>query len=316
MMNFQKPRRLESDLVLVMITVVWGVTFSVTKQGLAVMPPLLFLSIRFLLAFAILMAVFYRRVLALGKDLLKKGILVGVVLFAGFATQTMGIRYTTASKAAFITGLSVILVPFLSVAFLRKKPSGWTLAGSLLAFAGMAALSVDPAASYLPSFGDFLVFLCAIAFALHIILTGRYAPSVDPVGFTTVQVGVAGLACGVLGLLSEPVPSSIPLPVWGGLAFLAVFATLGTTLAQTWAQRHTTPTHTAIIFTLEPVFAAIFAYFILGEVQNLRTLIGGALIILGILVAELLDRTLDRPGEGLPPPAATLTPGAQEGRER
>lgn len=286
-----------SDLVLVTITLIWGTTFSLTKQGVEVIPPLLFLAVRFLVAFALMLAAGWPRLRGLTGTEWRAGLLAGLVYAAGFITQTLGLQTTTAAKAAFITGLNVVLVPLFSVALLRSRPAKAELAGSLLSFLGLAVLSVNRTV-WLLSGGDLLILICAGAFALHIVLMGRYAAAVDPWRFTTVQIGVTGLLCGALGLVLEPLPSAVPPAVWGGLAYLAVFATIGTTVLQAWAQRQTDPTRTAIIFTLEPVFAAVFAYFVLHEIQTLRTWGGGALIVAGILVAELSrnGKAAERPG--------------------
>ncbi|MGE5507520.1 MAG: DMT family transporter [Chitinophagales bacterium] len=275
-----------SDLVLILVTLIWGVTFSLTKRGVAAVPPLYFLAIRFTAAFAMLLAFGGRRLRGFTLAEWQAGLVAGFVYAAGFITQTLGLQRTLAAKAAFITGLSVILVPVLSVVFLRQSPEPAEMLGSAISFVGLAVLSVSSSLALL-SFGDFLVLLCAIAFALHIILVGRWAQKVDPYRFTTVQVGVTGLLCGALGVFLEPFPAGLTSATWFALGFLALFATVGTTLMQTWAQRHTDATRTAVIFTLEPVFAAVFAFFILGEVPTTRTWIGGLLIITGILLAEL-----------------------------
>lgn len=275
-----------SDLVLLLVTLIWGVTFSLTKQGVAVVPPLLFLALRFLLAFGLMVLVGFPRLRGLTRIEWRAGLISGLVYALGFITQTLGLGSTTAAKAAFITGINVVLVPLFSVALLRLKPERMEILGSLVSFSGLGVLSVNRSLVFL-SPGDLLVLACAVFFALHIILMGRFAAAVDPWRYTTVQVGITGLLCAALGLFLEPVPGTIPAPVWGGLAFLSVFATIGTTVMQAWAQRRTDPTRTAIIFNLEPVFAAIFAFFLLHEVQSLRTWLGGALIIAGILTAEL-----------------------------
>jgi drug/metabolite transporter (DMT)-like permease len=275
-----------SDLALVLITLIWGTTFSLTKQGVALVPPLLFLALRFLLAFALLVILGLPRLRGLTKTEWRAGLLTGFVYGAGFVAQTLGLQATTAAKAAFITGLNVVMVPLLSTALLRLRPERTEVLGSLLAFAGLAVLSVNRSLVLL-SPGDLLVLLCAAFFALHIILMGRWAAQVDPWRFTTVQIGLVGILCAILSFLLEPLPAGLTPPVWASLAYLAAFATVGTTVLQAWAQRYTDPTRTAIIFTLEPVFAAVFAYFLLGEVQTPRTWLGGALIVAGILVAEL-----------------------------
>lgn len=275
---------------MVAVTFVWGITFSVTKIGLATVPPLLFIALRFLGAGAILVPFAVFRLRGLSARQWGIGIAVGIVQFFGFALQTAGLGLTTASKAAFITGLSVVLVPLLAALLLRRKVGLWAWIGSFSAFLGMALLSFEPGQAWFLSVGDLLVLGCALAFAGYIVLVGRYANDVDPLVLTALQIYVTAALSLAAGLgferLQGPI-GSIPLAVWGGVAFLALFATLGTTWAQMWAQRHSDPIRTAIIFALEPVFAALFAYVALGETQSTRTFLGGLLILAGIVLVEL-----------------------------
>ncbi|MDI3280266.1 MAG: DMT family transporter [Bacillota bacterium] len=305
--------RFWSDLTLVLVTLVWGVTFSLTKQGVAAVPPLTFLALRFTLAFPFLLLALCLRTPPKRLLLtLEGGVAAGFVYFLGFAFQTAGLRYTTASKAAFLTGLSVLLVPVLLWLLTGKRPSTGTIWGVALSLLGLALLTYQPhqpgsgsapwAGFLSPSLGDLLVLLCALAFAGHIILVGRYAPLLEPVAFTTVQVAMVSAAATASSFLWEkgwPHLSQLPTWVWFHLAFLALLATVGTTLAQVWAQRHTTPSRTAIIFTLEPVFAALFAFLLLGEVPRFTAALGGLLIISGVLISELLPEV----NGGSPAPA-------------
>lgn len=276
-----------SDFILVVITIIWGVTFSLTKQGLAYLSPLLFIGLRFLLAFFLISPFAILRLTKLGPQEILRATIVGVVFFIGFATQTIGLGTTTASKAAFITGLSVVMVPLLQWFWAKRRPSLVAFLGSLLAFFGMTVMTISPGLNLRPSTGDLWVLACAVAFAFHIVLVGQWTADLDPVVFTTIQVGWTGLLATLTGLLSAPLPAVLPLPVWGSLFFLALIATVGTTIGQVWAQRYTTPTRTAIIFSLEPVFASLFAWLMLGEIIAPRTITGGALILIGILLAEL-----------------------------
>jgi len=284
-----KWHHIKGDLGLVLVTLIWGTTFIVTKVSLEQVPPLLYLSMRFVLAFALLALVFAKKLKKAGWLEIKAGIIVGVILFTGFATQTIGMGDpdTSASKAAFITGLSVILTPLLSVVFLKRRPGWATVLGAFLAFAGLAVLSLNGQEGELVSWGDLLILACAFAFAGHIIAVGKFAPEMDAGVLTTIQIGVVGLLCGILGFTLEQVPVNVTPKVWWGLVYMGLLATAGVLFLQTWAQQYTTPTRTAIIFTLEPVFAAIFAWLFLAEAFTARTVVGGALILAGILLAEL-----------------------------
>lgn len=292
--------RFWSDLTLVLVTLIWGVTFSLTKQGVAAVPPLTFLALRFTMAFPLLLALCLRTApLRQLLTALQGGTTAGLIYLLGFAFQTVGLRYTTASKAAFLTGLSVLLVPLLLWLLTGKRPGAATIWGVVLSLLGLVLLTYQPhqpgfglqSGFFSPSLGDLLVLLCALAFAGHIIVVGRYAPILEPVTFTTVQVATVSVGALIFSSLWEKGWSHLPqLPpwVWFHLAFLALLATVGTTLAQVWAQRHTTPSRTAIIFTLEPVFAAFFAFLLLGEIPRPITALGGLSIVGGVLISELL----------------------------
>jgi drug/metabolite transporter (DMT)-like permease len=210
---------------------------------------------------------------------------MGLALFAGYALQTFGLRLTTPAKAGFITGLSVVIVPVVSTLALRQRLSWGVWLGVGLATAGLALLSLQSNLSVSP--GDLLVLGCALAFACQILLTGRFAPRYDPLLLTFGQIAVVASLAGIAALLLE----SPPEPT-GTVLFAAVFTgVLATSLAfgiQTVAQRFTSPTRTALVFATEPVFAAVFSFLLIGEVLGLRQLAGCALILAGMVVAELM----------------------------
>jgi len=212
-------------------------------------------------------------------------LLMGLALFAGYALQTFGLRLTTPAKAGFITGLSVVIVPVVSTLALRQRLSWGVWLGVGLATAGLALLSLQSNLSVSP--GDLLVLGCALAFACQILLTGRFAPRYDPLLLTFGQIAVVASLAGIAALLLE----SPPEPT-GTVLFAAVFTgVLATSLAfgiQTVAQRFTSPTRTALVFATEPVFAAVFSFLLIGEVLGLRQLAGCALILAGMVVAELM----------------------------
>ena len=216
-------------------------------------------------------------------------LLMGLALFAGYALQTFGLRLTTPAKAGFITGLSVVIVPVLSTLVLRQRLGRGAWLGVGLATAGMALLSLqvaDPVGADLSmSPGDLLVLGCAVAFACQILLTGRFASHYDPLWLTFGQILVVALLAGIAGwiLESPPAPSG---PVVLAAAFTGVLATSLAFGIQTVAQRFTSPTRTALIYSTEPVFAALFSYLLIGEVLGLRQLVGCALILAGMVTVE------------------------------
>lgn len=279
------------DLALLLVTLIWGTTFALTKLALQDITPMLFLAMRFIMGFAILSLLFGKRLLQMDRKVLVAGLVVGGILFFGYSTQTLGMQdpNTTASKAAFITGMSVIFTPLLSVIFLGQKPTFYALLGALVAFIGLAFLSVDfsDVFSVGISWGDLLVLACAVAFAGQIVAVGKFTNHVDIGAFTTLQMGVVGLLCTITGLATEPLPTNLDTGFWLGLLYMGGVATAGTLMLQNWAQKFATPTRTAVIFTMEPVFAGIFAYIFLGETLAPQNLLGAVLILVGLLLAEL-----------------------------
>jgi drug/metabolite transporter (DMT)-like permease len=201
---------------------------------------------------------------------------------------------TTASKAGFITGLSVVLVPVLGLFMLRHRPGGWAWAGIALATTGLALLSLRLDQRLEASRGDLLVLGCAMAFATHIVLIARTSSWTDPLRLTTVQVIVAGLLNALSALIFGQQVASMSQEVWASVAFLGVAATALAFLVQVSVQRFTSATHTALIFTLEPVFAAIFGSWLHNDVLTLSGWVGAALILTGMLVTELVPYLVRR----------------------
>lgn len=281
-------RPVVADASLVLVTLIWGTTFVVVKIAVETVDPFVFIALRFGLAALVLGALFWRRVAAVGGLAWRGGLLLGVALFAGFAFQTLGLRETSPARAAFITGLSVVFVPMLSALLLRRRPARAAAAGVALSTLGLAVLSAPLTAEELRMGnwrGDALVLLCAVAFALHIVGVGRYAALASPAAITTIQVvATAALAGGAALVFGAPAP---PASVWLAVAYMGAVATALVFLLQNWAQQHTSPTHTALIFALEPVFAALFSALLYGEAITPRAAVGGGLILGGMLVAEL-----------------------------
>jgi drug/metabolite transporter (DMT)-like permease len=280
-----RRRQLGADLALLMVTLIWGGTFVMVKDATSGYPVFGFLAIRFALALAGLLAIGGRRLRTLNRRNVASGILLGLFLLAGYAFQTLGLQHTTASKAGFITGLNVAIVPVLAALVLKRLPQRAAVLGVLLATTGMALLSLDN--SLRLGQGDLLVLLCALAFALHIVGVSAFAPGVDPIALTIVQVAVVAiLSSGIALAGGQAWPAPTPT-VWGAAAFTGILATAVAFGVQTAAQRFTTPTHTALIFTAEPVFAALFGVLLANDLLTTRMIVGGALVLAGMLVSEI-----------------------------
>lgn len=307
------------DLSLIGVTSIWGMTFVVVKNALANITPFYFNAIRFSMAFILLFVFSLLTRQQYSSRLIKKGVLAGLALFGGYSFQTLGLDLTTASNAGFITGLSVVIVPLLMLlickimdarsGFLqrtrtnttfpwlcsseqrykffcsKKAPSAYVWFGITLATVGLAIMSLESGFTF--NSGDLIIFLCAISFALHIIIVGLYTIDFSTIPFVTVQIATVALASWLVGMLTESYPQYISLEMWKGLFFTAFFATFLAYLIQNWAQKFTTPTRTAIILAAEPVFTLVFATLLLKEVLSKQDLLGAALMLAGILLVEL-----------------------------
>lgn len=285
-MNSRKAQLL-ADLGLVFVTLVWGATFVAVQEAIKKVEPYYFLSIRFGIATLIMIAAANRRLLHMSCKTVLKGILIGLMLFSGYAFQTFGLKYTTASNTGFITGLSVVIVPVAFALSTKKLPRLFPSLGVISATAGLGLLTINQSLQL--NFGDILVFFCAVSYAAHIMLLGRFSPDNDPFVLATLQIGTVTIISFTAALIKEAPPSGADFTgqVWGAIIITAVFATALAFLLQTWTQKYTSPTHTAIIFTLEPVFAALFAYLLAGEILTVKQGIGAVLIIAGMLASEL-----------------------------
>jgi len=261
------------------------------KMVLAYMPAYAYLSVRFLLAAAVLAALFHKSFRKFSKRTLMYGCIIGVFMFGGMAFQVVGLYTTSASNSGFITGLNVVIVPIISAALLKKRPDRASVIGIVIAFAGLFFLSGGINFNF--NYGDFLTFLCAICWAFQIICIDRFTQTEDPRLLSIIQLFFVGIASTCLWLTAD---AGKPIEVNGTMIGIVLFtAVLGSALAfggQTIAQKDTTPSHTALILTAEPVFAVLFAMIIpnadgVTEMPSLMKALGCLLILAGMLVSEL-----------------------------
>jgi drug/metabolite transporter (DMT)-like permease len=277
-----------ADAVLLGVSVFWGTSFAIIKEALGETTPANLLFIRFFFSCLLLLPVGWARRKTYSGEFLKPGIVIGFFLFTAFFTQAWGLVFTTASRSGFITGLSVILVPLLAILVLRQMPARSAMVGAALAFCGLYLLtSADQAQALSFNWGDFLTLICAFFWAGHILALARYSPGGDTFWLTFIQLATS--CVGSLGwvVLTGDLNLRLPTGVYGAAFYLALTCTVLAYLGQTWAQARTTPTRTAIILSMEPVFAALFAWFWLGEKMGMWGWMGAGSILAGILLAEL-----------------------------
>lgn len=279
-----------AEIYLLGIVVIWGSTFAIIKGILDQIMPFTFLAYRFFWAAFILCLIFWKRLKNIDQIILRKGFLVGIFLFLGYTFQTVGLKYTTATKAGFITGLSVVLVPIISHFFIREKISKNSIIGVILAVIGLWFLNYN--SSFIFNFGDFLVLLCAVSFAMHIISVGLYARKVDYVLLVIVQLTTVFVLSFLMALFFERpgIHLYYPAGVWWSIILTGIFATALAFYMQNKFQRYSTAIKTAIIFSGEPIFGAIFAYLLLGEKVGLIAWVGGLLIIFGMIISQQAEK--------------------------
>jgi len=295
----------------VLITLIWGSTFVLIKEALADSSPLLLNAVRMSLA-AILLAILYRKHLTgLDRRAAIAGSVVGVFLYLGYALQTAGLKLTTPSKTAFLTGVSTVLVPVVLVTLWRTRVHPWRAVGIALALAGLFLMTVPAGRQGIADFaninlGDLLSIACAFAFAFQIVFLGRATQRFPFEQMAVLQIVVAALLMTLTAPLLErtyfrPTPVVITTVIVTGVLGTAVAFTV-----QAWAQQFTPATHTALIFTLEPVFAWLTSFLYLKERLGLRAGAGALLILSGILVSELLGQVAQPDVElaGAPPQQA------------
>ena len=289
--QISRRRQVMADLALVAVTFIWGSTFVLVKDIVETVPPMLLLSVRFgigALALGLLVTVM-RRWRGLSMREVGWGSLTGLALGLGYVLQTIGLQYTTASRAGFITGLLVVLAPVMGIVVLRQVPGRWAFAGVVLATAGLLLLAVVDTGGATGGLneGDLIVLGCAFAFAMQVVLVAKVSREYDPLRFTMLQVLVTGVLSAAGAVLFEAPVAGLSSEVWAGAAFLGIMATAVGIGVQVAVQKYTTVVHASLIFTLEPVFAAIFGYWLQGDRLGPAGLVGAGLIVVGMLAAEL-----------------------------
>lgn len=287
LMDQKSKRQLFAEFMLASVTLFWGATFPIVKDAIGEMPVMAFLWVRFAMA-ALLLAMITGRAgfATLDRRGWRLGVLLGTLLFLSYLFQTFGLERTSSANTGFLTGLGVIWVPLMAGPIL-KKPAGFaSKVGVGLAIVGLFMLTWHT--PWTINFGDFLVVVCSLFIALHIIGLDAFSRGYDGRALAFVQIATMALF-GCLGsLLFEPV--SWP-QVWTGslmFAFIitSVFATAYAFWAMTTFQHRTTPTRAALIYTLEPVFAAIFSVWLAGDRLSSIGWLGGVLIVAGMIFAE------------------------------
>lgn len=280
-----RKEALFADFALLGVNAVWGATFVTMKNLLNEVHPLSILFWRFLIAFLVLWNL--SRFRGWEKKTLKEGVILGCALFGGYLFQTLGLAYVTPARSAFLTGLSTIIIPFFALLILRTKIGRLLPLSIATALGGLALLSLNGGkGGSAVLWGDMLTVFGATAYALQIVLVEKFAHQNATLSLVTVEMGTVTALSLFFGL-----PFTLKIPqeprIWGSLFFLGFFATALSFTVQKIAQRYTSSVHVGIIFISEPVFAALFSYFLWQERLTPQNILGCGLVLLGILIAQL-----------------------------
>lgn len=277
----------KADFLLLTVALAWGVTFLMVQDAIKDVPVYSFLFFRFLIASTLMFIISYKSLRYINKTNMFYGISLGFVLFGGFATQTFGLNHTLSSIVAFVTGFNVIIVPFLSYIIFKDIVRKNVLIASIIALSGLYLLTMSGSLRF--GQGEFLSLICAFMFALHIVLTGKLSTKENVfliVSFQFLTVTVLSL---IFSLIFEPVTFNINIttPFLKAVIITSVFATVYAFFIQTYFQQFTTPTKTAIIFTMEPLSASLYGYYVGNEILNSIQILGAFLIVLATLLSEI-----------------------------
>jgi drug/metabolite transporter (DMT)-like permease len=278
-----KSSAIIASMALVAVCAVWGSTFLIVQNAVSRMPVMDFLAVRFTVAVAVMFALRPTCLRGMTLQGLRRGVGLGVVLGAGYITQTYGLRFASATVSGFITGMFVVLTPVISWLILGKKVNRNTILGVVLATVGLALLSLH---GWSVGTGELLTLACAVFFAIHIVGLGEWSAKYDPYGFALLQIATVA----VIALLAAS-PGGIKLPpdasTWGTVGITAVFATAIAFVVQTWTQSLVPAVTAAIIMTMEPVFAGIFGVVFGKNHLTIQIILGAVCVLTAMLIVAL-----------------------------
>ncbi len=282
-----KMKEIGADFLLLLVAIAWGSTFFIVQDAVEQTPVYTFLFWRFFIAALLMSLIAYKQWKYLNQGVLLAGGALGLFMFLGYAFQTFGLKYTYSSTVGFITGLNVIVVPFASYLIFKHKASIYSILGAITASIGLYYLTLNSEIGF--SLGEFYAFVCAIMFALHIVFTDHLSKKHNIHLLVSIQFFTVALCSAIGGWVMEGsiMPPKIDELLINAIVITVIFATIFAFWVQTAMQRFTTAAKTAIIFTIEPVSAGVFGYFFAGEVLSWSQLAGAALILGGMLLAEV-----------------------------
>lgn len=292
-----KALQYKAELILVFVSLTWGLSFPLIKLGLLYSSPFTFVLIRFTLTTLIFSAIFFRKIIKFKFTDIKYGLYLGFFLFIGFLTQTAGLKYTTASNSAFITGTNIALLPFAQILIIKSKPKIENVIGIIIVLVGLYFLTNMHKDEV--NIGDLITILCAVSFAFYIVYLDKYSQTYDINALIFGQF----IATVFLALLSvifvekyffEDVSLTINETLIVSLIFNAIFNTLIGIILSNKFQRYTTPVRAGLLYNLEQVFAVIASYIILNEILSGRQILGAVIMLIGVVFSEFFGLILKK----------------------
>ena len=276
-----------SGIGLILVTIIWGVAFVVVKNTLDVIPAVYLVALRFTVATFALCLLFAPRLKNINKSTFLHGLGIGVFLFLGYTFQTIGCKYTTAGKNAFLTTIYVILVPFINWGLTKKRPDAFSVVAAILSVVGIGLLSLRGDLSM--NIGDVLTLVCGLGFALQIVFIARWSQEDDPILLTIIQIGVTAVFSWILAPFIDgklPVEAIKNSEVIKGILFLALFSTMLCFLLQNVCQKYLRPSTAALLMSFESVFGVLSGVIFLHEVMDFKGILGCVLMFIAVVTSE------------------------------
>lgn len=280
-------KTLKADIMLVWVTFFWGATYALTKIAVEMFSPMNLIALRFSIAFLAMLPVFWKRLVRADRKTVRYSAILSVVLFLVFTSMTYGVKYTSASNAAFLAGLTVIFIAVGSFLFLGKKLNKKTWVCVLLSLLGVCLLTITPELRFNMGVGDFLSLMVSVLYAVYVLLLDKYTQEVDSIVLGVLQLGFVGVIATGMSMATEHFLLPRDAKSLWIIFVLSILCTAFAYVVQTVAQKYTSPTHTGIILSLEIVFSGIFAYFLVGEVLRPINYVGAVLLMIAVILMEI-----------------------------
>ncbi len=280
-MNIQN----KANILMVIVTLFWGMSYTFMVMGLDSLEVFNIVALRCLIAFAVAGLLFYKKMLKINLRLIIFSSIQGFLLFLIFALSLFGLKTTSASNAGFILSLTVVLVPIITSVLNKKLPSRAVRIAIIMTMSGITVLTLKESLSF--QIGDILVAIAAISYSIYLVLNSSFTKQVDSIAYGVYQLGFSGVFAFILCLIFETPQVPTTMNGWIAILGLGIICSAFCFVAQSVVQQYTTPTNTGLIFSLEPIFASLFAIIFLDEYVTTQLLIGGAFILLGNIIAQL-----------------------------